>query len=214
MNPKRPRRSRSTVPFGLVLLAVSGFGAGCGGSSGGGHGDADDFVGRWTLDPDSGDYTLAGCTNANSNGTGSIWTDLTFEYGELTDLTETSGACTTIAQVGTTFLILPGLPYDVSGDTATVPATDPYTGTASACVTTVSSDAAGNPIGLRPKPTPDWEFKLSPAAKGEPRRAELGVKMGGAPIMADLVTPGQSGLDVVDSCTLTGRATFFRFTTE
>ena len=45
MNPKRPRRFGSAVSFALVVLALPGFGVGCGDSSGGGgHGDSDKFV--------------------------------------------------------------------------------------------------------------------------------------------------------------------------
>jgi len=128
-----------------------------------------------------------------------------------TDVTEVSGACVGVYQVGQNFFTVPGLPYDVSGDTATVPATDPYTGMASACLTIVDSDQG---VYLRPKPNADWQFRLSSAASGEPRRAEFGVKAGGAPIVAEFVTPGENGLDVIDSCTLSGRATFFRVSHE
>ena len=217
MNPKRPRRPRSTVPFGLVLLALSGFAAGCGGSSsGGGHGDADNFVGRWEIDPDSGAYTFAECETAGGNGDFIIWSELAFDYGELTDINEMSGGCITVVSSQNGSSTIPGLPYDVSGDTASLPTTDPYTLMPSSCIAAIGSDSYGYPIGMRLTPVKEtWQFKLQPSASGEPRRAELGVKPGGAGAAVDIISVDQNNnLITLDSCKVTGASTFFRVSTE
>jgi len=217
MNPNRPRRLGSTVPFGLVLLAVSGFAAGCGSSNGGGgHGDADNFVGLWTIDPDSAGYVFSGCQTPDGNGEFGIWSNLTFEYGELTDLTETSGGCfSLVTSSGGGSSTTPGLPYDVSGDTASLPTTDPYTSVASSCIAVLGSDAYGTTIAIQLTPVKEtWQFKLQPPASGEPRRAELGVKEGGDAATADILAIYDDGLVPLDSCKLSGAATFFRVSTE
>jgi len=216
MNPKRPRPLLSGSLFGAVLLVFSGLAAGCdGSSSSGGHGPADNFVGRWTLDVGSGPFVLSGCAMASLNDEFTIWEDLVFDYGELSDLMEVSGTCGAFAEVGNKAAFLPGLAYDVSGDTATATATNPFSGKAPYCLTSLGTDSLGYPLGLRLTPnTESWQFVLAAKAGGEPRRAEYGVKEGGEAAKVELVTPGDNGLDVLDTCSLTGTATFFRVTTN
>jgi hypothetical protein len=193
----------------------SGLVAGCdGSSSSGGHGPADNFVGRWTLDPDSGPFVLTGCTMPGLNDEFTIWEDILFDYGELSDLMEASGSCATFVEPQAQQGFIPGLAYDVSGDTATVKTTDPFSGRAPYCLTSLGTDSLGYPLFLRLTPTDSWQFALTPKAGGEPRRAEYGVKEGGEPAKFELLTPGETDFDVLDTCSLTGQATFFRVTTN
>jgi hypothetical protein len=217
MNPKRPRPFRSGPVFGAVLLVFAGVASGCDSSSGGGgHGPADNFVGRWALDPDSGPYTMSGCADPTLNGDWVIWDELAFDYGELSDLMEVSGNCGAVAESGDSASSLPGLAYDVSGDTATATSTNPFSGKAPFCLTTLGTDGLGNPVGLQLTPKPEsWQFALTAKAGGEPRRAEYGVKTGGEAAKAELVSLDVDGnLVVLDTCSMTGRATFFRITTN
>jgi hypothetical protein len=216
MNPKRPQSLRGGLLFGAVLLVFSGLVSGCdSGSSGGGHGPADNFVGQWVLDPDSGPYVLSGCADPTLNGMVSIWEELIFDYGELSDLVEVSGTC--VGLLGSIALptFIPGLSYDVSGDTATTTSTNPFSGQQPFCLTSLGTDDLGTSFLLRLTPNAEaWQFALTAKAGGEPRRAEYGVKEGGAAATAEIVTPSATGLDVLDSCSLTGRATYFRVTTN
>ena len=93
MNPTRPRPLRSGPLFGAVLLVFAGLASGCDSSDSGGHGPADNFVGHWVLDPNSGPFVMSGCTDPSLNDEFSIWEDLIFDYGELSDLMEVSGTC-------------------------------------------------------------------------------------------------------------------------
>jgi hypothetical protein len=216
MNPKRPRPLRTGPLFGAVLLVLAGLASGCDNSSSGGHGPSDNFVGRWALDPNSGFYTLSGCMMANLNNEFTIWDELVFDYGELSDLMEVSGTCGTFVESGAKSSFIPGLAYDVSGDTATATPTNPFSQRAPYCLTSAGTDSLGYPLLLRLTPIADsWQFALTPEAGGEPRRAEYGLKEGSAPATAELVTPDETGeLSVLDSCSLTGRGTFFRVTTN
>jgi hypothetical protein len=215
MNPKRLRPFRTGPVFGAVLLVFAGLVSACDSSSNGGHGPADNFVGRWSLDPHSGFFSLSGCTNPDLIGDFSIWDSLEFDYGELSDLMEVSGTCGAFVESGQTSAFIPGLPYDVSGDVATATPTNPFSEKPLYCLTSLGTDSLGYSLGLRVTPkTESWQFALTAKAGGEPRRAEYGVKKDGDAAMAELVTPGEDGLVVLDTCSLTGRATFFRVTTN
>jgi hypothetical protein len=217
MNPDRPHPLRSTLLFGALVLAASGLSPGCGGDSNGDvprPGDA--FVGRWALDPDSGPYTMSGCADASLNGNWYVWDDMVFEYGELSDLMEVSGTCSSYVESTGGASSIAGLSYDVSGDTATVSAKSPFSGDAPYCLTSLGSDGLGYPVGLRLTPDPtSWQFTLTPKAGGEPRRAEYGVKERGAAAVADVVSVDADGnLVILDTCSLVGRGTFFRYSTN
>jgi hypothetical protein len=222
MNPRRPRRlfgsaslrsaslASTSVAF---LLALSGFGAGCGSSSSG-HGDSDNFVGRWEIDPDSDPYTLGKCDDGSQDAQGYLWTEVIFEYGELTDLTETSGTCVSgVVSASGNATTVPGLGYDASGDTAKLPTKDPYTGDAPVCLISLGSDNAGNPVGLQLTPDPGaWVFHLDKAASGQPRRAVFGG--GSTPATVLGLDPTSGSPVVLANCTLTGQTTFFRVSKE
>jgi hypothetical protein len=220
MIPRRLRRLCNWAPFAALLLALSGFAAGCGGSSGGGgHGPADKFVGRWELDPDTGPYHLINCSDDYYNNDGVLWTELLFEYGELTDLSESSGICSSAVASASPMggvSPIPGWGYDVSGDTATLPDEDPYTGDAPTCVASVGATMEGYPIGLQLSPKPNsWRFKLEPVASGEPRRAVLGKNPSGDAVDATFFSlDGYGAATVISACQLTGETTFFRVSTE
>ncbi len=217
MNPRRPRRLRSTVPFGALVLALSGFAAGCGGSSSGGHGPAEKFAGRWELDPDTGPFHLINCSDGGYNNEGVLWTELIFEFGELTDLSESSGSCVSVVASPTGGATpVPGWGYDVSGDSATLPDEDPYTGDPPTCLASVGMTAEYYPILLEISPKPNsWQFKLEPVASGEPRRALLGAKPGGDGVDATFITlDGYGNANVTAACQLTGETTFFRVSKE
>jgi hypothetical protein len=216
MNPDRPRSLRSGLLFGALLLAASGLASGCGDSNGDADRPGDAFVGRWALDPDSGPYTMSGCADTTLNGDWYIWEDVVFDYGELSDLMEVSGTCSSFVQSTGGASSIPGLSYDVSGETATVSAENPFSGDEPFCLTTLGTDALGYPIGLRLTPDPtSWQFTLTAKAGGEPRRAEYGVKNQGAAATVDLISVDSDGnLVILDTCSMVGRGTFFRYTTN
>jgi hypothetical protein len=213
MHPRRPRRLLSSASLGAVLLALSGFTAGCGSSSD--HRAADPFVGRWELDPDSDSFTLSSCSDNYFDGAPLyIWNEAVFEYGELTDLTETSGSCITlVTSAAQNTGVVPGLGYDVSGDTAKLPDKDPYSGDAQLCILQAGTDPNGNTVVLQLSPDPKaWQFQLQAKASGQPRRADLG----GGTVKAsiDVIDSTAQTMTNLATCNMTGAISLFRVSTE
>jgi hypothetical protein len=107
------RSSRIQVGFSsliapCLLAALSG---GCGGDGGGvSLGPAGDFLGRWELDGATSTFNI-NCPATMISGPASIWTELVFERGVLTAVSEASGTC-----------LPPGMSFDVDAAGVTLSA--------------------------------------------------------------------------------------------
>ena len=194
------RSRRSTIGlFALLvpcLLAVGG--GGCGGGDGGTDlGPGGPFLGRWQIDASS--TFMINCPMVMLSGNAPVWTELVFEKGVLTDVTEASATC-----------IPPGLSFDVaSGGLAMgVVNPDPYTGAAPLCSLTLGSDAMGFPVYLDLTFTA-LEFTLLQAVAGQAPTALLSGTATG--VIAQENGTGTGTYVAVDTCTYSGSGdTFYR----
>jgi hypothetical protein len=196
-------RSRTTALAALALVLSGGFAVGCGGDSSGSAADA--WTGHW-LDADNTTGFTMGCTDATfsqlfPSGTQyQIFGGLTFEKGELTDLTETSGYCNL-------------LNYDIKGNSATVVSPDPYLMDAAACIYSfVATDGTYNyNAAIKLTPNAGWTVKkLSDKSAAGAEQVQL---VGTA--AADIAIDDGSATGLVSptgSCSYGGQDTFFRLT--
>jgi hypothetical protein len=186
----------------LALVLCGGLAAGCGGGSSSDITDA--WTGHW-LDADSTTGFTMTCTDPNftglfpANTQYQIFGGLTFEKGELTDLTETSGYCNL-------------LNYDIKGNSATVVSPDPYLMDTAACIYQfVVTDTAGNSFNAAIQLTPDpgWSIKrLSDKSAAGAEQVELS-----GTASADIAVQDVSGTVVTTTpCSYGGKDTFFRLT--
>jgi hypothetical protein len=196
--------SRTMAPLALALVLAGGL-MGCGGSSG----DATDaWVGHWIDVDNTTGFTMA-CTDATFStifpaGTQyQIFGGLTFEKGELTDLSETSGYCNL-------------LNYDIKGNSATVVTPDPYLkgtadATASCIYTFVVSDGTNNfNAAIRLTPDAGWSIKkLGDKSAAGAEQVQL-IGTAAADIVID--DGSQNGLATTTPCSYGGQDTFFRLT--
>lgn len=194
---------RTMALAGLALVLSGGLTVGCGGSNSGGPADA--WTGHW-LDADNTTGFTMGCTDATfsqlfpSNTQYQIFGGLTFEKGELTDLTETSGYCNL-------------LNYNIKGNSALVVSPDPYLMDTATCIYTfVATDGTNNfNAAIRLTPNAGWTVKRlsDKSAAG----AEQVLLVGTA--AADIAIDDGSATGLVSpagSCSYGGQDTFFRLT--
>ena len=208
-------RSNAAAVTMLALVLSGGLAVGCGGGDGGSA--ADQFIGRWFYEPPdptvlgSTGFTLT-CTDpifstvfpASAMTPFLIFSGMTFEHGELTDLVDTAGICNFLS-------------WDVNGNSATVPNPDPHLkGEQDAtpfCVYQFNlADTAGNPVAaaILLKPTDSWTFQMLPdRTEGGARRAQL-VGSAAATLFADNGTA--TGAMSTPDCTYAGKDTFYRLT--
>jgi hypothetical protein len=200
------RRLALTLAVGVGLV-------GCGGSGDDSGGPEDAFIGRWIqqspnpAQPSTG-FTLT-CTDpafaSDFTGPALIWSNLTFEKGVLTDLTETGGGCTI-------------LNWDLTADgkSAGVPNPDPYIGDASGCIIEfgLPDPLGGAPFPaaliIEPPPAPAWSFTL--IDEKSPAGAPQGRLVGSAPALIVVDDGTAAGVVSTPPCTYAGMDTYFRLT--
>lgn len=140
---------------GAVIAALAALGAvGCSSSAG----KLDEYVGTWTIAPETSTFTLTCPTTVLSSGSApfSLWTLVTLEEGTVSDLAEVSGACPTY--------------YDVTGTgTATLASPDPFTGEAPRCLIDGSQDRS---LFLEFQYT-SWKITLQMPVKGHPPHGQM-----------------------------------------
>jgi hypothetical protein len=196
-------RSHAVAVAALALGLSGGVAAGCGGSSGR---PADNFIGHWLNEATTTGFTMT-CSDpvfaplfpAGMNDF-PIFSTLTFEHGELTDLAETSGSCNLFN-------------YNIKGNTATVANPDPYLNDTPGCLFHfLVADQNGYPLDAFVVLTPDasWMAKLLPdkTEKGADRLQLIGTAS--ADILVD--DGSTQGVQTATPCTYGGMDTFFRLT--
>jgi hypothetical protein len=189
----------------MALVLSTALAAGCGGGSG----DPESpFLGRWiqvapatastgfTIKCDDPDFAFLADPPDFL-----IFSTLTFERGVLTDLTETSGNCSP-------------LNYDVMGNVAKPPATDPYLMDAPGCAIPFSIPSSSGQT-LRALfvllPGQDWSFSLlsDKATDGAPQ-GKLAGAANGHVIVFD--TTGAVAAQSSPDCVIGGMDVFERLT--
>lgn len=170
---KRSSR-RSSIAPALAALAVLGAGGlgGCGSSSSSGGGDAfAEFEGTWKVEFGTGTqpsstFTLTCPTDTSQNGELRLWDRLVLEPGTVSDLIETAGPSD--CQFAFNANVAKGF--------ASVPAVDPYSGTATICTVIVVTGTLTNgdsaEVLLDISPT-SWVFNLNTPVKGQAPPGQL-----------------------------------------
>jgi hypothetical protein len=183
-------KSRNTAAAGLLGAVLAVLPAACGGSSGGADlGPAGKFLGRWSLDSTTTSFAVA-CsqTGAQLN----FWSELDFDRGVLTDVSETSTTC-----------LAPGMAFDLdsSGATLSVPNPDPYTGMEPHCVVSLGTDANGFTVYFDMTIT-SLDFTLLPAVKDKAPSGLLSVTANA--VIAQDDGTGMGNYVIADTCTYSG----------
>lgn len=160
MDQRLPKTIRSRIKGLLgtgLLLGTGALAAGCSSSS---NDDAlAEFEGTWRIETNS--VTSLACPASTLLLALPLWDKVTLERGAASDLTEISGPdnCQ--------------LPFDVSGKSASVPATDPYTSKPVTCETYLGPSGDGTvDFFLDLFPT-HWDFNLLAPVKGQAPTAQL-----------------------------------------
>jgi hypothetical protein len=194
-------------PGGALILAAAVLGAiGCGGSSSSTNaGPAEKFIGRWSI---VGTTTTFGL-NCPNTFTAPIsfpnWTELIFDRGVLTDVTETSPACSA-----------PGLSFnsDTKGTVLSVVNPDPYTSLPPDCSLTIGSDANGIPVFLDLIFT-NLTFTQLAAVQGQAPQALLAGTASGKVTRDDgSAATGPPNFVQSDTCTYSGSGDKFQRMTQ
>jgi len=180
--------SRCRVSFAKMVFALSVGLVACDSSNGGG--EFDDFVGTWRFDATSS-FNLS-CAGQNIPDV-TLWNDLVFAPGTLTDLIESTSQCQ--------------FAYDVKGKAATITSPDPFTGVSQTCTSSgqFTDDTTGTVVDEKVTivPTPgQWTFTLADTTKGQAPKASL---TGGAQ-WTEVLTPA-GGVAQTLPCTYAVMAT-------
>lgn len=153
----------------LAVIVVGGIG-GCGSSSS--SGDAfTDFEGTWKVEfgtgtPPSSTFTLTCPTDTSQNGEQTLWDRLVLEPGTVSDLIETAGPSNC------------QFAFDVNAmkGFASVPAVDPYSGSATTCTVIIATGTLANgdsaELLLDISPT-SWVLNLNTPLKGHAPPGQL-----------------------------------------
>jgi hypothetical protein len=193
--------SRTVAAVGLLAAVFAVLPAACGGSSGGGGvvtGPESKFLGKWSLDTLQTTFSIA-CSAGGAQL--NFWSELDFERGVLTDVSETGSTC-----------LPPGLAFDLDSSNASISAAnpDPYTGAASLCSISLGSDAMGFTIYLD-LTISSMDFTLLPASTGKAPTGVLSITANGAILQDD--GTGMGHYVQADSCTYSGtNDTYHRMT--
>ena len=198
--PAKVGKSRNTAAVGLLGAVLAVLPAACGGSSGGNDlGPAGKFLGRWSLDSVTTTFAIS-C----SQGTGAplnFWSELDFDRGVLTDVSETSTTC-----------LAPGLAFDLdpSGVTLSVPNPDPYTGMEPHCLVSLGTDAMGFTVFFDITVT-SLDFTLLSPVKDKAPSGLLSINANA--VIAQEDGSGTGNYVVADTCTYAGtNDTYHRMT--
>ena len=192
-------KSRNTAAVGLLGTVLAVLPAACGGSSGGADlGPAGKFLGRWSLDSTTTTFAIS-CLQGGAPL--NFWSELDFDRGVLTDVSETSTTC-----------LAPGLAFDVdpSGVTLSVPNPDPYTGIEPHCLVSLGTDAMGFTVYLDMTIT-SLDFTLLSPVKDKAPSGLLSVSANA--VIAQDDGTGAGNYVVTDTCTYSGKNdTYHRMT--
>jgi hypothetical protein len=183
-------KSRGTANFPILALVAGCLLAGCGGSSSGSNlGPAGKFIGRWSLDTIN---TTFGITCTQGSGSVNFWSELDFEHGVLSDVSETSPTC-----------LAPGLALDVdsSGAVLGISNPDPYTGQTPLCSIGLGADANGLTVYLDLTVTA-FDFTLLAPVKNKAPTALLSITATGAIVQDD--GTGMGNYVQSDTCSYSG----------
>jgi hypothetical protein len=192
-------RFATAARLGAFLASASAalLGAGCGSSS---SGSSSAFTGNWELDSTTSSFTLS-CphtTGLESVPQAVLWTELVFDTGVLTPITEASGTCG------------PGLAFDASSTALTLSNPDPYTNQAPECDLSLGADANGNSTFLALSFS-TLTFTLLSPMKGEAPKGLLAANATGQVLQQDPIT---GAFSATDSCTYVGAGDIFHRMTK
>lgn len=190
-------RFANVARLGAFVVSAALLGAGCGSSS---SGSGSAFTGNWELDSSTSSFTLTcpatpGLQNVPN---ALLWTELVFDTGVLTPITEASGTCG------------PGLAFNASNSALTLANPDPYTTQPPVCDISLGADANGNATFLELSFS-SLTFTLLSPMKGEAPKGLLAANATGQVLQQDPIT---GGFNAVDTCTYVGAGDIFHRMTK